>query len=135
MARRPQFSLHTALVLVFVIALVTWPSSVWIRHYLANRGLVPVKGSVVFKGQPLKDAQVVLIPAQAGGKPLQGRTDARGDYEMDRLVAPGEYTVTITEVGSAKRGLSPKYASATMSGLTVFVAAKGPNHFVFQLTD
>jgi hypothetical protein len=32
-----------------VIAVIAWPTSSWLRAYLDNRGLVPVKGCVVFK--------------------------------------------------------------------------------------
>jgi hypothetical protein len=96
---------------------------------------VPVKGSVAFNGKPLKDVQVVLVPVQAGVKSLQGKTNASGEYEMDRLVLPGQYDVGITEVGPTKVGLPPKYASASTSGLTVMVAAGGFNHFSFELTD
>ena len=134
MTRRFQFSLRTTLLLVFVIALVTWPSSIWLRSYLANRGLVPVKGRVIFKGQPLQDAQVVMAPVKAGGKPVQGLTNARGEYEMEAPLLPGQYTVSITEMGATKRLLSLKYANAS-SGLTIMVSAEGSIQFDFELSD
>jgi hypothetical protein len=103
MARRLQFSLRTALVLVFVIALVAWPTTSWLRSYLANRGLVPVKGRVTYRGQPLQDAKVLMVPMKAGGRPIEVVTNGVG--EMESLAMPGDYTVGITENGPAKRGL------------------------------
>ncbi|HQU45560.1 MAG: hypothetical protein B7Z73_09225 [Planctomycetia bacterium 21-64-5] len=132
MNRRFQFSLRTALLAVFIIALVARPTSIWVRNYLANRGLVPVKGIVTFKGQPLKDALVVMVPA-TGGKPVQGVTNASGDYEIETLVMPGAYKVSITQAGPGNR-VPPKYASASMSGLTINVSASGQNHFPFDLS-
>ncbi|MGH7140708.1 MAG: hypothetical protein ACREHD_33670 [Pirellulales bacterium] len=135
MPRRFQFSLRAALTLVFFIALIAWPTSVWLRTYLANRGLVPVKGCVVFKGQPLQDAKVVMNPLKPGRKALQGVTNARGDYETDTLASPGEYAVSIAELGPTKRGLPLKYGDASMSGLTISVSAGGQNQFDFALSD
>lgn len=134
MAHRLQFSLRTALALVFVIALVAWPTSTWLRTYLANRGLVPVTGRVTFKGQPLQDAKVVMVP-RGGGKPVEGVTDATGAYELGRPAKPGDYAVGITENGRVKRGLSPKFADGSMSGLPVCVRDSGMNTFDFDLSD
>lgn len=57
MSRRIQFSLRATLIAIFVIALIAWPTSSWMRTYLANRGLVRVAGRVTFKGQPLVRCQ------------------------------------------------------------------------------
>ncbi|HEV3342852.1 MAG TPA: hypothetical protein VG125_20940 [Pirellulales bacterium] len=133
MARPFQFSLRVALSLVFAIALAVWPSSIWLRTYLANRGLVPVKGRVTFKGQPLQDAQVILVPAASEAKPVQGVTNAMGVYEMETLATPGDYAVTI--MGPASRPVPSKYTSAAKSGIVVTVIATGENHLDFELTD
>jgi len=132
MSRRFQFSLRIALLLVFAIALAAWPSSIWLRTYLANRGLVPVKGRVTFKGAPLDNAKVILMPVKSGAKPVQGVTKADGTYEMETLAAPGEYGVAI-EAGT--RGVPPKYSSATTSALVVAVSATGQNDLAFDLAD
>lgn len=118
---------------VFVLALVAWPTSSWLRAYLANRGLVQVTGRVIFKGQPLL-AKVIFTPA-AGGAPSQGVTKANGTYELEKFVRPGEYTVAITEVGAAKRGLPRKFADGFTSGLRVHASESGSNNFVFELSD
>lgn len=133
MRRRLQFSLSTALIAIFVLAVVTWPTSSWLRNYLANRGLVQVTGRVIFKGQPLL-AKVIFRPT-AGGAPSPGVTKADGSYELERFVRPGEYTVAITEVGAAKRGLPRKFADGSMSGLRVHASESGPNNFQFELGD
>lgn len=133
MRSRLQFSLRTALIAVFVAAVVTWPTSSWLRTYLANRGLVPVTGRVIFKGQPLL-AKVVLTP-MSGGVPSEGLTKADGAFELESFVRPGEYTVGIVEVGAAKRGFPRSFADGSMSGLMVSVSARGPNHFQFELSD
>ena len=133
MRSRLQFSLRTALIAVFVLALAAWPTGSWLRNYLANRGHVSVKGRVTFKGQPLL-AKVIFTPT-AGGVPSQGVTKADGTYELERLVRPGEYTVAIAEVGAAKRGVPRKYADGFGSGLRVHASDSGPNNFHFELSD
>lgn len=119
---------------MFVVALAVRPTTSWLRTYLANRGLVPVKGRVVFKGQPLQ-AKVIMVPTKAGGKPIEGLTNAVGEYEMEPLATPGDYAVSITEVGAAKRGLPLQFGSGPLSGLTVSVSAGAQNHFDFDLSD
>lgn len=133
MPSRLQFSLRTALIAVFVLALVTWPTSRWLRTYLANRGLVPVTGRVIYRGQPLL-AKVVLTPV-AGGVTSQGMTKADGTYELESFVRPGDYAVGITEAGTAQRGLPRKFADGSTSGLMVSVSERGSNHFRFDLRN
>lgn len=133
MRRRIQFSLRTILLVVFVLALIAWPSTRWLRTYLANRGLVPVTGRVTFKGQPLF-AKVVMTPKD-GGKTAEGVTIADGTYELDRPIRPGDYMVGISENGALTRGLSPKFADGSMSGLTISVHDGGLQTFDFDLGD
>lgn len=135
LARPLQFSLRAALIAIFVIALISWPASRWLRTYLANRGLVPVMGRVTFKGQPLANAKVVLVPRAPGKKPAQGVTDAAGFYRTETLVKPGEYTVGITELGVGGGRVPSKYADGSMSGLTVSINDNGENHLAFDLRD
>jgi hypothetical protein len=133
MSRPFQFSLRTALLLIFVIALVAWPCSVWLRTYLANRGLVAVKGLVTFKGQPLLGAKVILVPATVAAKPVQGVTNISGVFQTETLARPGDYGVVI--VGPASRSVPAKYTNAATSGMVVTVSATGQNDLAFNLID
>lgn len=132
MPPRLQFSLRTSLIAIFALALVAWPTMSWLRIYLANRGLVPVKGRVTFKGQPVL-AKVLFSPA-VGGTPVQGVTNAVGDYDLESLVRPGQYAVGITQ-GTGSWRLPPKYGDSSTSGLTVIVPESGDSHFAFDLRD
>lgn len=119
MSRRFQFSLRTALLVVFLIALAAWPTTRWLRTYIANRGLAVVKGSVTLKGKPLDNAKIIWFPWK-GGKPAEAVTNAAGIYELDPPIKPGQYAIGITDAVGEGR-IPPKYADGSTSGITVYV--------------
>jgi hypothetical protein len=136
MARRFQFSLRIALLLVFVLALIAWPTSDWLRAYLANKGLVPVNGSIWHSGKGLANATITFIPLQPGAKSVRGATKTSGSFQTETLVTPGDYIVVVAENSAATAPrVPPKYANATTSPLRVTISATGDNHFHFDVTN
>lgn len=126
-----------------------------------------VKASVhvTYKAAPVEGANVTLMPAQGGGKPAFGITDAQGiaalsTFGQEDGAIPGEYQVSVQKtkvegnqapVDPANPGAMPadpskyqsktvdllptKYASPLSSGLKATVAPDGNNDFSFELTD
>lgn len=67
--------------------------------------LAKVTGKVTLGGQPLEGATVTFQPAEQGGAPSAGQTDAKGRYKLmftfDTPGAlPGEHTVSIQTAGT-----------------------------------
>lgn len=75
----------------------------------AGPKLVPVKGTVKFKGAPLADADVTFM--SDSGQLAIGRTDAQGQYTLSSAGRPGAPT------GPYKVGIA-KYENKTMTGTT-----------------
>jgi len=108
--------------------------------------LVPVAGTVTFKGQPLANATVMLIPTvkEVTDRPA-AVTDADGAFELacaDQDGAPpGSYQVTIVafepstddEVRPASR-IPEKYSNPKTSGLKAVVQEEDENVIDFTLT-
>ena len=65
------------------------------------KGLVPVRGTVTYKGEPLEGAAVCFTPKefQEGDRLATGKTDVSGRFELrtigERGVLPGEYAVVV----------------------------------------
>lgn len=74
----------------------------------------PVTGVVLLDGQPLANASIQFVPAEAG-RDATGTTNERGEFTMSTFepkdgVAPGSYKVVISPPAGA---VDPtKYASA-----------------------
>ncbi|MGB9687350.1 hypothetical protein [Thermogutta sp.] len=115
---------------------------------------VPVKVTVKYKGQPVAEANVQLLPA-SGGHAATGLTDAQGvarltTFEKNDGVVPGSYRVTIRKSVLVQGGstdpdappvpakyreeLPAKYASPETSGLTAEVT-ESTTEFTFDLPD
>jgi len=64
-------------------------------------GLVPVRGTITYNGEPLADAAVCFTPKEfnTGDRLATGKTDAQGRFELRTIgelgVLPNEYTVVI----------------------------------------
>ena len=64
-------------------------------------GLVPVRGTVTYKDEPLEGAAVCFTPKvfQEGDRLATGKTDANGRFELrtigERGVLPSEYAVVV----------------------------------------
>ena len=125
---------------------------------------VPVSGKVLFKGEPLADAEVGFIPRQEGDDihPAQGRTDETGYFTLrsyfgpeDEIdgATPGEYIVTVqkrdvpgdpaemAKMFQKKPGMVPKslipekYGTSAKSNLEATVTKDGDNSFEFTLEE
>lgn len=115
---------------------------------------VPVKGSVVYNGQPLADVNVMLVGTD--GNRALGATDSSGQFanlttfkDGDGAI-PGEYTVVITRKSSSvtteptsaedyavpetpKETFPAKYSDVAQSGLKVTVSGSGGNDLKIEL--
>jgi hypothetical protein len=64
-------------------------------------GLVPVRGTVTFNGEPLEGATVGFTPREfkTGDRLATGKTDSKGAFELRTIgelgVLPGEYAVVL----------------------------------------
>jgi len=67
------------------------------------KGLVPVQGTVTYKGEPIENAAVCFTPKnfKAGDRLGAGKTNAKGQFELrtigDLGVLPGEYIVVVVK--------------------------------------
>ncbi len=75
----------------------------------------PAKVTVTYKGAPVADAHVSLLPVQSGGKSAFGTTDQQGVAKLSTFgqndgALPGEYNVSIrkTKTEGAQAGGDPK---------------------------
>jgi len=73
-----------------------------------------------------------MVPSGAG-KTVQGLTNERGDYEIETLVMPGIYNVSITQIGAASV-VPPKYANVSTSGLRISVNPGSQNHIAYDVS-
>lgn len=125
---------------------------------------VPVTGTILFKGEPVAQAQVGFVPKTegAGALPARGQTDAAGRFVLTTYVGPGQeaagvtpgdYAVTVqktdipadpakmAEMFSKNPGYVPpqllpgRYATAAKSDLTATVTEDGENAFEFELVE
>jgi len=111
----------------------------------------PAVGKVMYRNQPVQDAEVTLVPAK--GPMATGKTDAQGQFQLstfapnDGAVA-GEHSVLIVKkekYADPKTPTSPyemwrnvlpaRYGSLQTSPLKATIQPDGPNQFTFELTD
>jgi hypothetical protein len=91
--------------------------------------LIPVKGKVTYKGQPLTKG-IVRFEPDGYGRPATGELQADGTFVLTTLqkgdgVVAGEHKVSITDTGSnPRKELVPKkYTAPNSSKLTAEVDA------------
>jgi hypothetical protein len=113
---------------------------------------VPVTGKVSYKGQPLTNGTILLIPEGQGQAPT-GMIQPDGTfklttYKKDDGAVPGNYKVVVQvfpeegdamglpgmEFGNAKPPIPEKYMDASRTDLTV-VIKESDNNLDLQLTD
>lgn len=109
-----------------------------------------VTGEVTYRGQPVKDAQVMFMPK--GGRPAFGMTDAEGRFTLTSFSVGdgsvcGEHAVCISKAVQDPNSdpklpyartipvLPQRYQSYASSPLRADVTSGGPNDFRFDLTD
>jgi hypothetical protein len=78
--------------------------------------VVPVSGSIKFKGAPLPNATVTFLPEGSSPRNPFGTTDASGNfkltsYDTDDGAVPGDYVVVIV-AGVAADGKKPEERTA-----------------------
>jgi hypothetical protein len=102
--------------------------------------LIPVKGKVTYKGQPVTKGTVKFEPDDVG-RPASGKVQSDGTYvlstyqEGDGVIA-GHHLVSISGTGSqrGKELIPKKYTQRTTSKLTADVDAEH-TEFAFELKD
>ena len=83
--------------LLFFTLLVLFAESGCKRQKI--EGLVPVQGTIAYRGEALEGASVCFTPKEfkTGDRLATGKTDARGRFELRTIgepgVLPGEYVV------------------------------------------
>ena len=110
---------------------------------------VPVQGQVLYRGQPVAEAQVMFLPEN--DRPANATTDAEGKFVLTTFetgdgAVVGAHRVSITKMAPRdpqssdpyampKSLLPPRYGQPMSSGLTAEVTSSGPNDFTFELID
>jgi hypothetical protein len=100
--------------------------------------LVPVKGKVTYRGQPVKYATVQFVPdgpSGGTGPSPTGRTDDGGTFTLTTQgrdgAPPGLYRVLVMSLGPA---LPPRYSNPK-TALQVTIPAEGKQDLVLALVD
>ena len=123
------------------------------------KGLVSVRGTVIYNGEPLAGASIGLTPKDFsnGARIGTGTTNAEGKFELRTIgelgVLPGEYVVVIVKneivpqtpqanprpgrpAPSQVQSLIPKrYGDPQTSELNVVVEKSGLVHWLVELVD
>jgi hypothetical protein len=138
--RRYQFSLRALLLVCVPVALAAMPLGYYLRRPRPPV-LVPVTGTVTYKGQSIGRALITFHPRDLDLLSAFGFTDTAGAFTLQESkyynalpgAAPGSYTVTVHEL-SIETSCPERYASPDSSPLRAEVTKEGANHFAFQLT-
>ena len=98
--------------------------------------LIPVKGKVSYRGQPLINGTVYFEPDGAG-REVQGDIQPDGTYVMSTYKAgdgiiPGLYRVGITGKPKGGRPIPPKYRNGSSSKIEADVSSE-KTEFNFEL--
>lgn len=100
--------------------------------------LIPVKGKVTYKGQPVTKGVIQFEP-DGYGRPARGHLQADGTFELSTLkpgdgVVAGEHRISIVELDKslAKDRAFKKYGSPATSRLTAEVSSE-KTEFTFDL--
>jgi len=100
--------------------------------------LIPVKGKVTYKGQPVTKGVIQFEP-DGYGRPATGQLQSDGTFELTTLksgdgVVAGEHRISIVELDKslAKDRALKKYGSPNTSRLTAEVSSE-KTEFAFDL--
>lgn len=129
----PELSIRSLFALILLLGSLNGcgPSPVEIRAVV-----VPAKGTLKYKGQPVAGAQLTFLNAEFE-EPGLAQTDGNGKFrcmtnDSSEGIRPGEYVVVVTH---PKGGVPAKYAKADTSPLSVTVAEDDANEFPLKLED
>lgn len=125
-----------------------------------NGILVPVTGTVTYKGAPLTKGEINFVPEQGGARGARGTIGEDGrftlsSYGVDDGAHPGKYKVTVISrgddlpipakkkgkmmeedmQGSGKLLIPLKFTMPMTSGLSAEVVASGSNDIKLDLKD
>ncbi len=145
--RRTRRSRRDWLALVLALILPLAPPGCGSDPYAGRKPVFPVKGTVLWRGQPAADALVIFHAANESDSDPNaprpnGRTDASGVFELSTYEtndgAPaGEFTVTVTMGGvpaDESTGVTPrpdplggKFSNPETSGLHATVKPQRRN--------
>jgi hypothetical protein len=97
----------------------------------ASTTLIPVKGKVTYKGQPVTKGRIKFALDGGFGRPAHGQLQSDGTFvlttekEGDGVIA-GQHRVVLTDTGikSPKDALAVKWRNPSSSGLTADVDAE-----------
>jgi hypothetical protein len=152
----PKLRWRTVLTIVVPVALLAAAALAFIRfgdtdallNDLTRPALAPAKGNVMYKGQPLGNAQVMTEPTAERGLPAMGWTDDEGNFSLKtdikgtfvEGITVGEHRVTVTareriSVPGGPPLVTPEqYASMKNSPLSIKVGSNpAENQFKFVL--
>lgn len=141
---RLQFRLRTALGVMSLCALVFAPAGYFARSLFGRPLLVPVGGTLTFKGQPVAGATVSFINVDSKGQPAYGVTDLGGEFRLCTYrsammlgvgAEPGEYRVIINTTAKTSSKVPLRYTQPATSGLRAKVTAVGANNFSLNTVD
>jgi hypothetical protein len=128
------------------------------------KGLVPVRGTVTYKSEPLEGAAVCFTPKefQEGNRLATGKTDGNGRFELrtigERGILPGEYSVIVVKneviprspqadpktgrpmpvrppTADIKSLIPKRYNDPNTSGLNTVVGKSGLTNWHVELVD
>jgi len=140
--------------LVALIAVITLSSGCGGSQSTGKYELHPVKGQVLYNGQPLSGATVVFSPEDDKKPGAYGRTDEQGQFTLTTHkhgvgAVAGSFEVGINksaggdgeEITDPEKGakikpssaIPQKYANPKTSGKTAVVKAGETNEFTFKL--
>jgi len=120
---------------------------------------VSATGAIVYNGQPLDFALIVLSPEGTGGTAAMCRSDADGNFSLDafppdRGAVPGKYRVSVTKTeaptvavydegshdapmpktdNGPKSLIPPAFGDLNTSGLTIEIPADGSDALKLEL--
>jgi hypothetical protein len=117
--------------------------------------VVPARGRVTYRGEPVADAVLVFNPSTTDGFAASASTDPQGAFDLKTFppesgAVPGTYSVAILKVsqediyaeGNPKRGaaqptslIPARYGNPSKSGLQLEVPADGTDQLLIELTD
>jgi hypothetical protein len=129
---------HRIMRAIVVVMLLGWCVGCGATGSGTSPSLVPVKGKVTFKGQPVTTGTVRFEPDDYG-RPATGKLQSDGTYVLTTLkegdgVVPGHHRVSITDLNikSKDGALLLKYLNTSKSKLEADVSAE-KTEFAFEL--
>ena len=123
------------------------------------KGLVPVKGVITYKNEPLENAAVCFTPKdfKTGDRIGTGKTDAQGRFVLRTIgepgVLPGEYVVVVIKndiipgkssskspnprpaTSEVKSAIPKRYGDPKMSDVSIIVGKEGLRNWKLEIAD